>query len=86
MSKNETSPEPFAIVHIDEEGNISFRKSPGCRLFVIDDAYPVDRIYEYTTDSKEPLTSFVPEGEIVNRNVASDETIAKFLRKEGRLN
>ena len=86
MSKKETSPEPFAIIHIDEEGNMSFRKSPGCRLFVIDDAYPNDRVYEYTQESKEPLRKFVLEEEISNKDAISDETVANFLRKEGRLN
>jgi hypothetical protein len=51
-------PQPIVIVHFDERGDVSYLKSPGVRLLIVDERSPHDRVYDYLTES--PESAFSP--------------------------
>lgn len=56
---------PTAVVHFDSRGEPAYYTMDGCRLLVIDERAPTDRVYEITTFlSQEDLSSLL-DGDVI---------------------
>ncbi len=79
--------ENVVLVHIDENGDVAYRLAGKCRLFVIDERTPNDRVYEVTTTiSMQAINKIIADGEIGDQHDEQHQAVEAAILSKGRLN
>ena len=79
--------ENIALVYYDEDGSAVFLLAGDCRLIVVDERAPLDRVYEPTRKiSIEAINKLISSDEIGHKEDDQHLAIESALLSRGRLN